>query len=63
MRATRVPPRPPLANRRGLSHLCLHRQSEHDMKGLEKKKEAKKKPQKSLKEKRAEKHAKKAERT
>lgn len=39
----------------------VHRQTEFDMKGLEKKKEAKKKPQKSLKEKRAEKHAKKAE--
>jgi hypothetical protein len=36
---------------------------ESDMKGLEKKKETKKKPQKSLKEKRAEKNAKKADRT
>jgi hypothetical protein len=42
---------------------AVHCQWEHEMKGLEKKKEAKKKPQKSLKEKRAEKHAKKAERT
>jgi len=36
---------------------------EPDMKGQEKKKETKKKPQKSLKEKRAEKHAKKGDRT
>jgi uncharacterized membrane protein affecting hemolysin expression len=40
-----------------------HCQEERKMKGLEKKKEGKKKPQKSLKEKRAEKHAKKGERS
>ena len=52
----------PLAKLHGVAHLCAtgHCQEEPFMKGLEKKKETKKKPQKTLKEKRAEKHAKKS---
>jgi hypothetical protein len=51
---------PCAARRTGASFARGPLPEERAMKGVEKKKEGKKKPQKSLKEKRAEKHAKKS---